>query len=298
LPLVVLREKLVTANAFAVTGGTIGVVIGGGIGIASKKFFDHHMTSDRAAALIIILGTVIYLVSGLLTRLLRRLEIGPKENEGTQQDAGWADMIEGFHILREHSDALRGIIATSIQRGGLTALTMMVLLLERNTYHPASNPDAGLAGFAAMLTIAGCGVAFGAFISPRMVKIFGRHLWIRLALVLSTPSLILFIAFPNIYILGVAAFLIAAFGQAVKVSNDALVQNKIHDEYRGRTFAFYDMTVNTAIVAGAFIGALVLPKSGESRLLPLLIIVTYIVTSGYFLRKSTFRSDSTISSIH
>ena len=30
LPLVVLKEKLVVANAFAVTGGTIGVVIGGG----------------------------------------------------------------------------------------------------------------------------------------------------------------------------------------------------------------------------------------------------------------------------
>ncbi len=288
LPLVVLKEKLVTANALAVTGGTIGVVLGGGIGIGAKKLFDAHLSSDVSDGSIILIACLCYLTSGLLVRRLRRFEIGPKELESSQQDAGWREMVEGFHILRSHGDSLRGIIATAIQRGGLTSLTMMVLLLERNTYHNPNNPDAGLSGFAAMLTIAGFGIALGAFVSPFLVGRFGRHKWIRIAMVIGTPSLILYILIPSVYTIGITAFSLAAAGQAVKVTNDALVQAKIHDEYRGRVFAFYDMAVNSAIVIGAFIAAFVLPISGNSKLLPLIIFLTYGLTSFGLLRKTTF----------
>jgi MFS family permease len=204
-------------------------------------------------------------------------------------------MLEGFAILRTHKDSLRGIIATATQRGGLTALTMMVLLLERNTYHNPANPDAGLSGFAMMLTIAGCGIALGAFISPYVVRSLGRHIWIRLAMVIGTPSLILYVLIPNTFTIAIAAFVLALCGQAVKVTNDALVQSKIHDEYRGRVFSFYDMAVNAAIVLGAFVAAFVLPKSGESTALPIIIISTYGLASAFLLRNSSFRSLSTIS---
>jgi MFS family permease len=288
LPLVVLKEKLVTANALAVTGGTIGVVLGGGVGIGAKKLFDAYVSSDTSDGFIILFACLCYLTSGLLVRRLRRFEIGPKELESTQQDAGWREMIEGFQILRSHGDSLRGIIATAIQRGGLTSLTMMVLLLERNTYHNPNNPDAGLSGFAAMLTIAGFGIALGAFVSPILVGKFGRHKWIRIAMVIGTPSLILYILIPSVYTIAITAFSLAAAGQAVKVSNDALVQAKIRDEYRGRVFAFYDMAVNSAIVIGAFVGAVVLPTSGNSTWLPLIIFIAYVLTSFVLLRKTTF----------
>jgi MFS family permease len=165
---------------------------------------------------------------------------------------------------------------------------MMVLLLERNTYHASTNPDAGLSGFALMLSIAGGGIALGALITPFIVQIFGRHLWIRIAMVVGAPSLLLYIAFPNVYTIGFAAFLLAVCGQAVKVTNDALVQTKIHDEFRGRVFAFYDMAVNAAIVIGAGVAAIVLPISGESLLLPLLIFAAYLFTSIFLLRNASF----------
>lgn len=292
LPLVVLKEKLVVANALAVTGGTIGVVLGGGIGIGAKKIFDAHLSSDRADALIILIAVLGYVVSGLLARRLRRFEIGPRELESSRVEAGWRELIEGLQILRSHGDSLRGILATATQRGGLTALTMMVLLLERNTYHSPSNPDAGLSGFATMLTIAGCGIALGAFVSPYIVRSLGRHRWIRIAMVAGTPSLLLYILIPSVYTMAIAAFVLAACGQAVKVTNDALVQTKIDDEFRGRVFAFYDMAVNAAIVTGAFIAAFVLPKSGESRLLPLLIVLSYGAISLFLLRMTTFSGRS------
>ena len=80
-------------------------------------------------------------------------------------------------------------------------------------------------------------------------------------------------------------------GQGVKVTNDALVQSKIKDEYRGRVFAVYDVMVNFGIVSGAVIAAMILPRSGESMALPALIALVYILFASVALRKQNFNSD-------
>jgi zona occludens toxin (predicted ATPase) len=114
-------------------------------------------------------------------------------------------------------------------------------------------------------------------------------------MVIATPTLLLYVLWPNVYTLGITAFFLACTGQAVKVTNDALVQTNIADEFRGRVFAFYDMAVNAAIVIGACVAAATLPNSGKSLVLPLLIIGTFGATSWLLLGKTTFvaHSDST-----
>jgi len=84
------------------------------------------------------------------------------------------------------------------------------------------------------------------------------------------------------------AFFIATCGQAVKVTNDALVQSQIADEYRGRVFAFYDIAVNAVIVFGAIIAALLLPKNGKSIELPLITTATFTLAALLLLRPSKF----------
>jgi MFS family permease len=288
LPLIVKKTELVAANALAVTGGTIGVVIGGGVGIGLKKFLDHSTRSDLSDALVITAAASLYLISALTTSRLKHKEIGPHEHEMSLKARGWREMREGFEELREHGDSLRGILATSIQRGGLTALTLMGLLLERNTYHPSNNPDAGLSGFAFALGIAGVGIGLGSLITPIFVDRIGRHTWIRIMMVGSIPFVGVFVVSQTQWSLILAAFFVGLCGQAVKVTNDALVQSKIEDEYRGRVFSFYDVSVNGAIVGGALIAALILPTSGKSIFLPLLICLAYAVTSGYLLRSIQF----------
>jgi MFS family permease len=53
LPLLVKKEELIAANALAVTGGTIFVVIGGGLGIAVKNFITRSSNADVADAIVI-----------------------------------------------------------------------------------------------------------------------------------------------------------------------------------------------------------------------------------------------------
>ena len=288
LPLVVEKDELISANALAVTGGSIGVVIGGGAGIGIKKLFDHHGKSDLSDAKVILIAMVCYLLSSLFTRRLSRKEIGPADHEIPTEVRGLRELQEGLRILRHHPDALRGIFSTAIQRGGLTALTLMGLLLERNTFNPPNNPDAGLAGFAYALGVAGVGFGVGSFITPFFVNYFGRHRWIRAMMVAPFPFLLLFAFLPQEWLLLTTAFFIATCGQAVKVTNDALVQSQIADEFRGRVFAFYDVAVNGLIVLGAILAALILPKSGKSIELPLLTIVAFALTTFLLLRSSKF----------
>ncbi|MFM7948920.1 MAG: hypothetical protein ACKO75_00950, partial [Actinomycetales bacterium] len=93
------------------------------------------------------------------------------------------------------------------------------------------------------------------------------------------------------FFLVATGFFAGMAGQGVKVTNDALVQSKIVDQYRGRVFAVYDVVVNGGIVAGAIIAALMLPPSGISPWLPGVIAVSYILFAAVKLRPKFFNSE-------
>jgi MFS family permease len=292
LPLLVNKKELVSANALAVTGGTIAVVIGGGLGIALKSILDVSNTGDFVDGVLILISAGGYLLAALFAMRFSKAEIGPQPHEVPQEIRGFGEVLQGFNILKKHGDALRGIFATGIQRGGITALTLMALLLERNTFNDPSDPDAGLRGFAYALAIAGIGIGLGALAGPYGVAKFGRHKWMRISMIAPIGFLIVFGLFPNEFMMIVTAFFVGGFGQSFKITSDALVQSKIADEFRGRIFAFYDVAVNGAIVSGAMIAALTLPPGGASLVLPWLIAISYTATALVLLRKSKFSTDS------
>ena len=292
LPLLVNKKELVSANALAVTGGTIAVVIGGGLGIALKSILDVSNTGDFVDGILILISAGGYLLAALFAMRFSKAEIGPQPHEVPQEIRGFGEVLQGFNILKKHGDALRGIFATGVQRGGITALTLMALLLERNTFNDPSDPDAGLRGFAYALAIAGIGIGLGALAGPYGVAKFGRHKWMRISMIAPIGFLIVFGLFPNEFMMIATAFFVGGFGQSFKITSDALVQSKIADEFRGRIFAFYDVAVNGAIVSGAMIAALTLPPGGASLVLPWLIAISYTITALVLLRKSKFSTDS------
>ena len=290
LPLLVDSNSLVTANAMAVTGGSVLVVLGGGIGVGVRALVDSLAIANHADALLILLASVGYLITALLTTRLKKSEIGPQKHEihGASFSQGFKDMREGFSFLAIHSDAARGILATAVHRGGLTALTLTALLLERNTFNDPLRPEDGLRGFGFALSFAGLGVFLGAFLAPYGVRKVGRHRWMRFALFVSAfCPLILAVSQTQIGLIA-TAFLTSFFGQNLKVTNDALVQSKIDDYFRGRVFAVYDVVVNAAIVSGGIIAALLLPPSGLSSAVPLCVSAAYLLVVVRLLRASVF----------
>ena len=292
LPLLVKKEELIAANALAVTGGTIWVVIGGGVGIAVKNFVDKTYGTDFADSVVIILAVLGFLSAALSCYRLKKNEIGPLPHEMPEANKGFKEILEGLKILRRHPDALRGIFAVGMQRSGITALTLMALLLERNTFNDPANPDAGLAGFGRALAIAGIGIGLGAVISPYGVLKFGRHKWMRILMFACIPPLLIYAFSVNEITMIGSAFFVGLCGQGIKVTNDALVQSKINDEFRGRVFAFYDVAVNAGIVIGAIGAALLLPDSGVTSVLPFVIALVYLFAAIVLMRKATFAAST------
>ncbi|MEY3715586.1 MAG: hypothetical protein RL155_461 [Actinomycetota bacterium] len=287
------RNTLVSINATAVTGGTVFVVLGGGIGIGIRGLLEGSVNANQADGYLVLLSASSFFIAGLLALRLKKDQLGPLPHEVKRQSVvgAYQEMVEGFKLLRNIKDCFLGISATAVQRGGLTALTLMALLLNRNTFNDPANPEAGLAGFAFAITVAGIGITLGAVIAPFGVKKYGRHAWIRYSLLASAVLPIALAFEQNEFFLVATGFFAGMAGQGVKVTNDALVQSKIVDEYRGRVFAVYDVMVNAGIVSGAIIAAFVLPPNGVSSLLPALIAITYISVGLFALRKKKFNSD-------
>ena len=292
LPLLVDAKSLITANAIAVTGGSVLVVLGGGVGVGLRALVDAAAIADHADSLLILLAAVGYFTAALLTGRLKKFEIGPQRHQKVQASLtqGFVDMREGFVFLRTHLDAGRGIIATAVHRGGLTALTLTALLLERNTFNDPAKPEAGLQGFGIAISFAGVGLFLGAFLAPYGVARYGRHQWIKFAMFASAGAPIILAIWQTQVALILTALLVSFFGQNLKVTNDALVQSKIDDNYRGRVFAVYDVVVNGAIVTGGLLAALLLPKSGVSATVPLCVSATYLLVALITLRSGKFKA--------
>ena len=290
LPLIIESKSLISANALAVTGGSVLVVLGGGLGVAIRNLFDNLAVADHADAIMVLVAAGGYLSAALFTLRVGKKEIGPLPHEVKEASfkEGINEMREGFAFLRTHQDAIRGILATAVQRGGITALTLTALLLERNTFNSPSNPEAGLAGFGIVLTIAGVGITLGALTAPYGVARFGRQRWIKWSLLVGSGGPIFLVISQTEIALALTGFFVALCGQNVKVTNDALVQSKIDDYYRGRVFAVYDVLVNAAIVSGGLIAALMLPTSGVTPWVPALVSASYLLVALRLLRPEKF----------
>ena len=290
IPLMTTPKELISANALAVTGGSVWVVLGGGIGLGIRQLLDLSGSADNADAVLILAAALGYLIAALLTSLLGKAEIGPRPHEIVKGSftQGLIEMREGFQFLKDHADAARGIAATAIHRGGLTALTLTALLLERNTFNDPADSEAGLTGLSVTLSIAATGFVIGALAAPYGVRKVGRHRWIRLSIFAASFGSLLLVIDRTPILLGATAFFAAMFGQSVKVTNDALVQSKIDDYFRGRVFSVYDVVVNSAIVTGALFAAWILPISGDSWLLPLIVSISWVLVATVLLRPEKF----------
>ena len=290
LPLVIESKSLISANALAVTGGSVLVVLGGGLGVAIRNLFDSLAVADHADAMLVLIASGGYLTASLMALRLGRKEIGPLPHEVKEASIkeGLIEMREGFAFLRTHQDAIRGILATAVQRGGITALTLTALLLQRNTFNSPDNPEDGLRGFGIVLAIAGIGITIGALTAPYGVARFGRHRWIKWSMLLSAFGPLILVVSQTEIALALTGFFVALCGQNVKVTNDALVQSKIDDYYRGRVFAVYDVLVNGAIVSGGLIAALLLPTSGVTPWVPALVSAMYLLVALRLLHPKKF----------
>jgi MFS family permease len=186
-----------------------------------------------------------------------------------------------------HRPAAAALTAISLHRLFYGFLTLMTLLLYRNTFAAEGSLfPGGLVGLGEVVGAGAVGTLLAAAVTPWAVRHIGKPRWITAVLFsggVAQLALGLPFAAPTVVAAGLALGFVA---QAVKICVDTTLQEVVDDDFRGRVFSVYDTLFNVTYVVALLIGAFVLPPSGISY--PMLVAVGagYALTALVYARMS------------
>lgn len=277
LPHVVPRHTLVSANAFTTTSGAVISIIGGGMSIGVLSLMT---TGDRAYAVVCAVSLVGNLASAYLMSRFAAPSLGPdlmtRLNAPRPGDVV-REFADGARHLANHREAA-GVLTTIANHRLVFGLVTVCLLLQfKNHVEPGRFLPGDIAGVGLALAVGGVGTLIAATITPAVTRVIGKNAWIvgLYATFGVGAGLILLIDQP--WSMLAASFCLGFVGQGVKVCADTIVQETIHESFRGRTFAVYDTTFNVMFVIGVVLASVMLPESGRSLWFFLSISALYAI---------------------
>lgn len=282
LPRVVDSERLVLANSLSPTAGTIAATSGGGV-----AFVVQFLAPDSVdgPALVVTMGALIYLLSGVAALRMGRDLLGPDPSVVQPHLLGAVastarGLVAGLRHLTARRPAAVALGAMAVMRFCYGALTVMVLMLSRYAWSDGqSGSSEGIALLGVAVGVSGLGFFVAALITPSVVDRLGPHGWFALCAASATvlvPTLGL--TFHPVPVL-ILAFVLGVVTQGSKICTDTVVQSSVDDAFRGRSFSLYDMLFNVAFVAAAGVAALILPADGRSGMLLGAVTVLYGATA-------------------
>jgi MFS family permease len=279
------EPSLVSANALSTTAGAIASVLGGGAAIASTQLIGR---GPAGYATLAVVSAVPYLGASAIVSGFRRPYLGP-DHLTLAATVSARDVLHGMlagarHVLA-HPPATAVLSVMAVHRVCYGLLTLMTLLLYRNTFTDSSSLfPGGLAGLGEVLAAGAAGTLLAAAVTPWAVRRWGKAAWVLAMLVLAAVGqLVLGGLFEPPAI--VAAVLTLGFvAQGIKICVDTTLQEAVDDDFRGRVFSVYDTLFNVFFVVALLAGAFLLPASGVSWPLLVAIGVGYLLTALGFAR--------------
>jgi MFS family permease len=289
-PHVVPSDKLVTANAVVPTLGTILGFAGGVVGLGVHLISGGGLAGSAAT---LWFGGVCYLAAGLLGLRMGRDLLGPDRSDRKQRQQQTASiaadledvargLVDGLKHLNQRRKAAYALGAVGVHRALYGTLLVAGLLLYRNYFYHGGNGNTAL-GHATLLVITSAiGFGLAAVVTPPGVKRTSKDLWITAWLVIGgIVTIILGPTFNQVAFL-VLGFAMGLSAQCVKICVDTTVQQVVDDAYMGRVFSLYDMLYNVAYVVGPAIAVPLMPDTGKSYQLVLVIGALYLAAgAGY-----------------
>jgi hypothetical protein len=284
LPHVVDGPLLVTANALTPTAGTIAAAIGGLVGVGIRAVSGG---GDTGSIVVLACAIASYIVSAAIAATLPKDRLGPDEDTVRNSLLGVIQGFgDGFRQLVQHPLAGRAVVVVIVQRIAFGALTVLGLLLIRNTFNPAADADAALGQFALVTGAAAVGALLGAIATPGRVRRMGYVRWTVIAVGQAAPVVTVGVLggmfLPALWPLLIAALSLGFANQAAKVASDTLIQREIDDDYLGRVFSLFDVAVNVALVAGIVAVAFTSPESGIAPIAVLIVGALIAVNAAWY----------------
>jgi hypothetical protein len=275
--------SLVSANALSTTSGAVATVAGGGAAIALLQLTG---SSDAGYAALALSAALPYLLSAVVVSGFARGHLGP-DHAARSARLSPGDVVRGMVAGARHvwarPPAAAALLAISLHRLGFGVLTLMTLLLYRNRFEAADGMfPGGIVGLGEVVAAGAVGTLLAAWITPGVVRRIGKPRWITLLLVVAGVTQVgLGLPFrpPTIVL---ASLVLGFVAQGVKICVDTTLQESVEDDFRGRVFSVYDTLFNVTFVVALLVGAVVLPASGISYPLLVLVGAGYLVAAvGY-----------------
>jgi MFS family permease len=286
-PHVVEDRMLVTANSVATTVGSIMFSLGlGGTAVLVKTALHASYHGYAAVALA---AAPLYLASALLGRASFTLDaLGPTERHRSSIRTAIREVNRGSVAGIRHLAAKRGaaylVITQGVHRALYGVLLLVTLLLYRTVFNTGKDITGSFGAIGKAFVAGGIGLLLAAFFTPPIARRIGGWRWVAGLLVATAVSVAVFgLPFDPVLML-IAVFVVNLASQGVKIVVDTSLQHECDDDYRGRVFSVNDTVFNLMLVVGMYVGALVLPDTGESTAVVAAIAVMYaLLAAGYAL---------------
>jgi MFS family permease len=287
LPHVVAEDKLVMANSVSPTVGGIVGAIGGIIALGLNAATGD---TERGAAITLLVAGCCYVAAGLVATTMRRDLLGPQFEPGAApgrllSDLGAvaADLMAAARYVARRRGAATALGATGASKFMFGILSVLSILLYRNYFYPSSAPVAE--GHVVVLaTVSAVGYGCAALVVPPATRRLAKPAVITLLLAISgVATAVLGETFDEIAYLAFGFFLYLC-SQGVAICVTTVLQEEVDDAYRGRVFAFYDVTFNVSLAVGALLSAAFMPLDGRSPVIIGVVAAGYaIAAAGYWL---------------
>lgn len=279
LPSVVPRALLLPANALAPTVGTAWVVVGFAGGVVMLRLTGG--SGDGASpdsSLVLAAAALVMTAAALLALTFGATSLGPTVvRVGAVLDdlAGVVrGVAAGLAHLAQRREAGHALVMIGAHRFffGLWTVQTTLVALDR---------DAG-GGLSATALVAGCGAAgyvSAALVTPLARRQLSDSTWVSAVLLASAVVTLAAAPLTRVWILAAAAALLGFGAQSVKICVDTAVQHAVDDGFLGRAFSTYDVVFNVAFVSAAVASIVLVPDTGRSNGLAVLIAVGFAVAA-------------------
>jgi len=187
-------------------------------------------------------------------------EIPKRDQSGKKADSSVGkSLIEGYKAVSS-SKIIRGLIVGMI---GAFIAAGAVIGLARTFVGDLGGGDAGYGVlFGAVFTGLAIGIAFG----PKIFAQFSRRRLFGASLTIAGSFLVLLAAIPNFTLAVFIVIILGAFSGVCWVTGFTMLGLEVHDDVRGRTFAFMQSIIRVTLVAVLAISPIIAAYIGEYRI--------------------------------
>lgn len=269
-------REFLSASAIIPMVGPLGIVIGGAIGLTLRLVLGRFVAPNHADAAIFLTSMLLFVASTFIAGTFGRDDLGPERGKEVPPLRRVLHELaaSGRHLV-ERPAALLGLVNMAVTRFLFGLVTVAMILVARNRWHPIEKADEALADLGVWGALTGAGFLLSALVVPAIVSRVGlRTSLVSLLALGGVATAVTTFTDHKIALFGMS-FFVGLVTQAVKICVDGIVHAHVDEDHKGRTFTFYDMGFNGAYVLAAVVAAFALPIDGVSAGAFALMALTY-----------------------